>query len=101
MDYKSKMKRIYTNGGQNISTKITSAVDGKKFIVSAAKDPRGSWQLAVFKVSFGIPYIFGWVNHFKPLRAANSQTFAEAEKKHFKTEGMVDKSLREVWQNWG
>jgi len=25
-----KMKRIYTNQGQNISTKITSTIDGKK-----------------------------------------------------------------------
>ena len=94
------MKRIYTNQGENISTKVTSAVDRKEYVVSTAKDPRGGWQLAVFKVSFEIPHFFALVNHLKPLRVTNSRTFLEAEKKHLETEEAVVKSPREVWQNW-
>jgi len=96
-----KMKRIYTNQGQNISTKITSTIDGKKYIVSTAKDSGGGWQLAVFRIIFEIPHIFAWVNHFKPLKVANSQTFEEAEKKHFETEKLVANFLAEAWQDWG
>lgn len=88
------MERIYTNKGQGISTKVVSIIDGKKYIISTAKNPRGGWQLAVFRNILGIS------NPFKPLRVGNSQTFEEAEKKHFETEELVVKSPREVWQNW-
>lgn len=89
------MKRIYTNKDQGISTKLTSFIHGKKYIISIAKNPRGGWQLAVFRNIVGIS------NPLKPLRVSNSQTFEEAEKKHFETEEMVIKSPQDVWQNWG
>jgi hypothetical protein len=94
------MKRSYTYNGRSISTKLKSTVCGKKYIISTAPRPSGGWQLAVFKVSFEIPYIFGWVNYLKPLRVVNLETFANAEKEHFKTEKMVAGSLQEEWQNW-
>lgn len=89
------MKRIYTNNGQGISTKITNVVDGKKYIVSTAKDPRGFWQLAVFKTTFGM------TNPYKPERVGDiSKTFEEAERKHFETEDLVTNTPHESWRNW-
>jgi hypothetical protein len=88
------MKRIFTNKGLGISTKITSLVDGKKYIISTAKLPDGGWQLAVFRNIFGIS------NPFKPLMFYVSQTFEEAEKKHFETEQLVADFSREEWQKW-
>jgi len=88
------MNRIYTNKGQGISTKLASFVDGKKYIISTAKDPRGGWQLAVFRNILGIS------NPFKPLRVNISRTFEEAERNHFETEELVANSPREMWRNW-
>jgi len=93
------MNRIYTNGGQGISTKVRCSIDGRKYIISTARDPGGFWQLAVFKVEWEIPGIFGKVNNFKPLKMHNSQTFEEAKKEHFKTEELVSKSQQESWED--
>ncbi|MGA2525303.1 MAG: hypothetical protein ABSF79_01605 [Smithellaceae bacterium] len=86
--------RVYTNKGQGISTKIRSNRDGKKYIISTAKDPKGFWQLAVFRS------VFGFSNPYKSLRVTNSPTFEEAEKKHFDAEELVANSPVEEWQNW-
>jgi hypothetical protein len=88
------MSRIYTNKGQGISTKLVSLVDGKKYIISTATDPRGGWQLAVFRSILGFP------NPFKPLRVNTSRTFEEAERKHFETEELVANSPQDMWRNW-
>ena len=93
------MNRIYTNSGQSISTKVRCSVDGKKYIISTAKDPRGFWQLAVFKVDWEIPGIFGKVNYFKPLMFRDFKTFEEAEKEHFKIEKLVSSSHQDVWKD--
>ncbi|MGA2677851.1 MAG: hypothetical protein ABSF37_00975 [Sedimentisphaerales bacterium] len=94
------MNRIYTNKGQGISTKLASLVDGRKYIISTAKNPRGGWQLAVFRVLWEIPYIFGKIDLHNPLKVGNSQTFEEAETKHFETEELVVNSPQEMWRNW-
>lgn len=94
------MERIYTNNGQGISTKLKSLVDGKKYIISTAKNPLGGWQQAVFRILWEIPYIFGKVDHSNPLRVDNYQTFEEAQRKHFETEELVANSPQEMWQNW-
>ena len=95
------MKRFYTNGGQGISTKIKSAVDGKKYIISTAKDPRFGWQLAVFRIHWEIPHIYpGKVDVMSPLRFMMSQTFEEAEKIHLETEQLVVGKAQELWRNY-
>jgi hypothetical protein len=91
--------RVYTDQGQGISTKIRSNLDGRKYIISTAKDPRGFWQLAVFRIKFEIPYFWGWVDQFKPLRVQNTSTFEEAEKTHSEVEDLVANSPIEKWQN--
>ncbi len=93
------MKRIYTDNGQGISTKLKSIVDGKKYIISTAKNPLGGWQHAVFRVLWEIPYIYGKVDLYNPLRVDNSQTFEVAERKHFEIEEFVAKSAPEEWQD--
>lgn len=94
------MNRIYTDNGQGISTKLKSIVDGKKYIISTAKNPLGGWQHAVFRVLWEIPYIFGKADLHNPLRVDNSQTFESAERKHFEIEKLVVNSPQEVWRNW-
>ena len=59
---KKGMKRSYKNNGQNIVTEVKNFIDGKKYTISTAKDPRGWWQVAVFSS------IFGLFNPYKPLR---------------------------------
>jgi len=88
---KSNIQRLYTYDGKGISTKVKSLIDGKKYIISTA--PTGStWELAVFSHN-----IFGIYNIFKPLTVHHSQTFEEAEKKHFELEEMVSKLPQEKW----
>jgi len=100
----SFMERIYTNNGQGISTKITCAVNGKKYIISTAKDPRGFWQLGVFRVLFEIPYIYGKVDWTKSYPGPISKTLKEAEIIHYKAEELVANHSPETWlytmANW-
>jgi hypothetical protein len=91
------MKRIYTDNGQGISTKIICKIDSKKYIVSTAKDPRGFWQLAVFRILFEIPYIYGKVDLTNGYPGPISKTFEEAEKVHYKAEKLVANHLPETW----
>lgn len=76
------MARIYTNNGQGISTKITNKIDGKKYIVSTAKDSRGPWQLGIFHILFEIPFIYGKADYSKSYPGPISKTFKEAERIH-------------------
>lgn len=98
------MKRIYTNNGEGISTKVTNTVNGKKYIISTAKDPRGFWQLAVFKILFDIPYIYGKVDHSNVYPGPVSKTFKEAEGIHYKAEELIANRSPETWlydmANW-
>jgi hypothetical protein len=88
------MRRLYTYSGRGISTKLKSTLDGKTYIISTAPNPHGGWELAVFRNIFGVS------NVFRPLRVARTDTFAEAEEEHIKTEVMVAQLSRDDWQNW-
>ena len=104
------MKRIYTNNGQGISTKITCTVNGKEYIISTVKDRRGFWQLAVLRVLFEIPYIYTRVDLTNSNIGINtypgpiSKTFEEAEKTHYKAEELISNHAPETWlytmANW-
>ena len=93
----NNMGRIYTNNGQNISTKVTNKVDRIKYIVSTAQDPRGPWQLAVFRVVFEIPFIYGKVDYSNPYIGPISKTFKEAEMIHGKVENIVNTHPPQTW----
>lgn len=84
--------------GNGISSKIKSKIDGRKYIISTAKDPHEYWQLAVFKVLWEIPYVYGKTHH-EPLRISNFRTFEEAEFRHFEMEDFVTNYPIEFWQN--
>ena len=90
----TNIRRLYTYEGKGISTKLRSAADGKKYIVSTAPNPNGYWELAVFRC------ILGFANVYKPLRVAHTDSFAEAEEEHSRTEEMVMNLPLEEWQNW-
>lgn len=96
VNYHDKTMRIYQNDGQNITTDVVNIVDGKRYLISTAKDLHG-WQLAVFEVEFTVS---GVNTDLKPLRIGFFTTFDEAEKKHFETERLVTRFPREEWQNY-
>lgn len=87
--------RLYTYGGNGISTKLKNLSDGRTYIVSTAPNAEGvGWQLAVFRDVFDVS------NVFEPLRITFTETFEEAEAEHTKTEEMVAQKARGHWQNW-
>jgi len=91
------MKRVYTNNRQGISTKMTCLRNCKKYIISTAEDPRGPWQLAIFPITFEIPFLYGHVDYSHPFVGPISETFNEAEVVHGKVETIVKDQLPEMW----
>jgi hypothetical protein len=91
------MKRIYVDNGQGISTKIICKIDGKKYIISTAKDPHGFWQLAIFRIIFEIPFLYAKADLTNGYPGSISKTFEEAEKIHYKVEELVTNHSSETW----
>lgn len=87
------------NGKPNICTDVVNIIDGKKYIISTVPWPSGNWQTAVFEneISLNDSGVYIHFDPLKPLRGVYSQTFEEAEKRHFETEEMVVNLPREKW----
>jgi hypothetical protein len=88
---------IKTDAG--LSSKIKNRIDGKNYILSTAKDPRGEWHLAVCRIVWEIPHIYLKVDALHPIRVASSKTFEEAEWRHLETEDFVTRWPEQLWRN--
>ena len=86
-------QRIQSTNG--FSSQVKSKIDNKKYLISTAKHPSGSWETAIFKINF-----WGSTNPFEPLRISKRfDTYEDAEKEHSWCEEAVEKSPKVEWEN--